>query len=637
MVTNIFLLLVVPAIFTFFYLVCSNRFYYKILSGVFCILGTLFSVSLAINGPVKLLISGKACILAGNIITVLELFITAYIFYVSIKNKKWKVLSLAVISLASSVYLIFTAGEAKEVYLNIDKLSIVLALIVNIVGTLITLFANEYMKHYEEQRHIKSRQKLFYSAICIFISAMNGLIFSDSLSWVYFFWEITTLISFILISYNDDEEAINSGFKALFLNLIGGISFQAAMIVLVKTAGITRLSQIEQSGSKAALYIPVLLLCIAGFAKSAQFPFQSWLLGAMVAPTPVSALLHSSTMVNAGVYLIVKLSPAYAGGRLGTAIAIYGGFSFFICSIIAFTQKNAKRVLAYSTIANLGLIISSAGIGTSIAVSAAIMLIIFHAISKALLFLCTGQIEHVVGSRNIEDMTGLIRKAPGLTILCVFGILSMILPPFGVLITKWISIEASANNPFVTIFLILGSAFTSAYYIKWLGTLLSYPVNDLKPRYKMEFTTCFPLIVLGLGILLTSIFLARIFNIFVSPEVSGLLKSENQLFANRTSVYSKVGSFNGAIVFTVIIAALAIFFLIRKFLLSPDIKKVYLCGENDADSNGVLEFRSGNGGKEQAVVSNLYLYNTINEEKLTAFGYVFSVAMLLITFVGGLL
>lgn len=636
MANYIFLLIIAPIIFAFLFLLYSNRIYYKVLSGVFCISGTLLSILLAFNGPVKLLISGRILTIAGNLIVAIELLTAAYLFYISVKNKKWNVFILVVVSSILSAYLIFTKGESKEVFLNLDKLSIVLALIVNIVGTLILLFANEYMKHYEEQKHMKSRQKLFYPIICIFLAAMNGLIFSDSLSWVYFFWEITTLTSFILISYNNDEEALKSGFRALFLNLIGGISFQAAMIILNESSGIRSLSQIGQS-STAVLYIPVLLLGIAGFAKSAQFPFQSWLLGAMVAPTPVSALLHSSTMVNAGVYLIIKLSPAYAGTKLGTAIAIYGGFSFLVCSVIAFTQKNAKRVLAYSTIANLGLVISSAGIGSNIAVSAAMMLIIFHAISKALLFLCAGQIEHVIGSRDIEDMAGLIRRAPILSILCVFGILSMILPPFGVLITKWISIEASANNPVVTIFLILGSAFTSAFYIKWLGTLLSYPVNDLKPKYKMEFTTYFPLGVLGFAILITSIFLTKIFEMFVSPEVAGLIKSENRLFTNKVGIYSKVGSFNEAAVFAILLAAVVIFFIVRKFLLSPHLKKVYLCGENDADSGEALKFRSGNGYMEKAFVSNLYLYHIIDEEKLTVFGYIISAAIIAITFMGGLL
>jgi NADH:ubiquinone oxidoreductase subunit 5 (chain L)/Multisubunit Na+/H+ antiporter, MnhA subunit len=633
----IFPLIITPMIFAPLYLISHNRSFNKIVSGAFCTLGAIFSILLSIQGPQRIILSGGAYSITEGIITMLEVLITLYLFLISIKHKRWEVFTLSVISAALSVYSIVFVKEGAEAFLNADKLSIVLALIINIIGTLIVLFANEYMEHYEKHRNMKSRQKMFYFVICIFLSAMNGLIFSDSLSWIYFFWEVTTLISFILISYNNDNEAINSGFRALFLNLIGGICLISGVIILGKTAGINSLTQITQASPNAALFIAVALLCVAGFAKSAQFPFQSWLLGAMVAPTPVSALLHSSTMVNAGVYLIVKLSPAYRNTPIGTAIAFYGAFTFLICSAIAVTQKNAKKVLAYSTIANLGLVISSAGMGSSTAISAAIMLIIFHAISKALLFLCTGQIEHIIGSRDIEDMSGLISKAPIITIILAFGIISMILPPFGVLITKWVTIEASANNPFVTIFLILGSACTSVYYIKWLGTVLSYPVNNLKPKFKLDFTTYFPLWVLSGAILLTSIFMSKLFNMFVSPEVSTLLKSNNQLTAKSGSIYSQVGSFNDLAVFLILLGIVVVFLMVRKFILSPNLKKVYLCGENDESSGGKFKFRSGDGAVEKAVVANLYMYNMIDEKRLTAFGYIVSAAMIIIIFMGGLL
>lgn len=636
MSNSIYLLMIIPVIFAFLYLVSSKQMYYKILSGLFFVAATYFSISLALNGPQNVLISGGLYHTFENVILVIELLITLYLLWTTIKNKRWPVFLLTVVSAGLSIYATLFMGKSEEVFLNVDKLSIVMALIVNIIGTLIILFSNEYMKHYEEHRKMKSKQKLYYFVICIFLSAMNGLVFSDSLMWVYFFWEITTVSSFVLISYNNDAEALNSGFRALFLNLIGGISFMAGIIIFKNILNIDSISGIIQSG-KLVYAIPVILLCIAGFTKSAQLPFQSWLLGAMVAPTPVSALLHSSTMVNAGVYLIVKLSPAYANTSLGTAIAIFGGFSFFVCSAIAVSQRNAKRVLAYSTIANLGLVISCAGMGSSIAISAAILLIIFHAVSKALLFLCTGQIEHVIGSRDIEDMSGLIRKAPILTLLCVFGILSMILPPFGVLITKWISIEASASNPILVILLILGSALTSVFWIKWLGTLLSFPVNDLKPKYHLDFTTYFPLGILGVAILAASAFITSIFNLFVSPEVTQLLKVENQLLGNHGNISSQLGSFNGAIIFIIIVAIVVVFLLIKKLILSPHIKKVYLCGGNNQDSSTGLKFTTGIGSVEKAVVSNMYLPDLIDEKKFTIAGYIVSIAILLIIFIGGLL
>lgn len=634
----IFLLITVPFVFSMLYLINTNKKYYRVLSGLLCIISTALSIIVLLKGEQRIIIPKQIYEAAEGIIFLTEAAIIIYLYSVSIKHRKWTTLVLVLIMTFLSMYTSLWMEKSQEAVLYMDKLSMAMVLIVNIIGPLIVMFSLEYLLHYEEHNGIKARHRLFYFVVCIFLSAMNGIILSDSLTWLYFFWEITTLCSFILISYNDNDEAINSGFKALSINLFGGICLMAGIILFKNLMDIDTLSGIIQHGRVNSVYmLPVFLLCIAGFTKSAQMPFQSWLLGAMVAPTPVSALLHSSTMVKAGVYLIVKLSPAYSGTYLGNIIALYGGVSFLICSAIAVSQKNAKRLLAYSTIANLGLIISSAGMGSSISVSAAIMLIIFHAISKALLFLCTGQIEHVIGSRDIEDMSGLIRKAPILTILAAFGMMSMILPPFGVLITKWISIEAAASNPIVTIFLVLGSALTSAFWIKWLGTILSYPVNDLTPKYHMDFTTYFPLGMLGVGILGTSIMVTPIFNLFVSPEVVELLHSQDLISGRFGEVSYNGGAFNDAFIFLALLVVLVIYIFAKKLVMEPGIKKIYLCGENSTINNKLLRFRSGDEPYEKATVGNFYLHNVISEKTFTLAGCAISIAIIAFGLTGGLL
>ncbi len=189
------------------------------------------------------------------------------------------------------------------------------------------------------------------------------------------------------------------------------------------------------------------LICFAGFTKAAQVPFQSWLLGAMVAPTPVSALLHSSTMVKAGVYVVLRMAPAYAGSFVSDGVALCGAFTFLACAALAIGQSNGKKILAYSTISNLGLIIACAGINTPAATAAAIFLIIFHAVSKALLFLCVGTIEQRIGSRDIEDMRGLAARMPQTAWITITGILTMLLPPFGVLMASgWPSSRPRGNS-----------------------------------------------------------------------------------------------------------------------------------------------------------------------------------------------
>ena len=342
-------------------------------------------------------------------------------------------------------------------------------------------------------------------------------------------------------------------------------------------------------------------------------------------------------MVKAGVYLIIKLSPSYAGTNLGTAISLFGGISFFICSLIAVSQRNAKRLLAYSTIANLGLIICSAGMGTTIAISAAIILIVFHAISKALLFLCTGEIEHTIGSRDIEHMTGLVHFAPMLSILTCFGIVSMILPPFGVLVTKWISIEASGNNPIVAIFLVLGSALTTLFWIKWMGTLLSYPSLDLKSKLVKNFNIYFPLSILSVLVALTSIFISLIYNFFVAPEINVLLHINSELSAHIGTISSNTGFFNNTIVFIIIIIMIVIAIFSSKLTgHSVNLKNIYMCGENNSLEDESL-FRNGFGSLDKSVVSNFYFSKVFNENTFTSLGYLVSIALIGIMILGGIL
>ena len=220
--------------------------------------------------------------------------------------------------------------------------------------------------------------------------------------------------------------------------------------------------------------LPVTLLAFAGITKAAQMPFHTWLLGAMVAPTPTSALLHSSTMVKAGVFLLVKLSPIFAVSLVPSVmVVLVGGFTFALCSFMAISQSNAKRVLAYSTIANLGLITACAGVGTPEAVWAAILLIIFHAVAKSLLFLCVGTAEHHIGSRNIEDMDLLFERMPRLARFMMLGIMCMFVAPFGMLIAKWATLVSfvETGNVALIVLLAFGSAATFMFWAKWLGKL----------------------------------------------------------------------------------------------------------------------------------------------------------------------
>ncbi len=416
-----------------------------------------------------------------------EVFLMALIVVLSVKHKKTLPAILSVAQTGLILWLEIFADKPEKteemMHLYCDKLTIVMCLIVAVVGCLICVYATGYLKDYHNHHtEYKDRRPFFFGMLFVFLGAMFGLIFSDNLIWMYFFWEITSVSSFLLIGYTKTEEAVANSFRALWMNLLGGLGFCLAIIYSELVLGMTNLSQIVTTIDDHVVIIPVILLAFAGLTKSAQFPFSKWLLGAMVAPTPSSALLHSATMVKAGVYLLLRLAPVMAGNGAGIMVSLIGGITFFVASVLAITQSDGKSVLAYSTISNLGLITACAGVGAAQTVWAGALLMIFHAVSKSLLFQTVGAIENTTGSRNIEDMTGLIRTYPYLASALTIGIAGMFLAPFGMLISKWAVLKSfiDAGNILLVVFIVFGSATTLFYWTKWLCKILVQVPKETK-------------------------------------------------------------------------------------------------------------------------------------------------------------
>jgi ech hydrogenase subunit A len=412
----------------------------------------------------------------------IEMALAVFIIYLGIRYRKTLSVVLIIVQAALLIwYEMNLAGyPAVGNDLFIDQFSIIMALIIGIIGSLICVYALGYMETYHNRhKEIRDRRNIFFCILFVFLAAMFGLVFSNNLLWVFFFWEITTICSFLLIGYSETEEATNNSFLALSMNLLGGVAFMAAIIYLAMSdpsGNLLDLNYLLTTGKAVAL-VPAVLICFAGITKAALMPFSSWLVGAMVAPTPVSALLHSSTMVKAGVYIIVRFAPVLTGTTEGLIIALVGGMTFALASFIAISQNNAKKVLAYSTIANLGLIVACAGVGTYNLMWVAMLLIIFHAIAKSLLFLCVGTVENRIGSRNIEDMGGLIVRMPKIAIMMFIGMAGMFLAPFGMVISKWAAIEAFITAaPFGLIFIAIlafGGSATVFFWSKWMGKIIS--------------------------------------------------------------------------------------------------------------------------------------------------------------------
>ena len=411
-----------------------------------------------------------------------EFVLMGLIIALSIRHRKYPVILLSAGQTLLVAWSEIFHPVEKTTHMRVDGLAMLRCIIAAFVGGFICIYAVGYMKAYHEHhKEYKDRGGFFFSMLFLFLAAMFGLVLSENLVWMYFFWEVTSVVSFLLIGYTRTEEAVHNSFRALWMNLLGGFGFAIAIVYSAATGGTVQLTDVVTSGAA----IPVVLLAFAALTKSAQMPFSSWLLGAMVAPTPSSALLHSATMVKAGVYLLIRLAPALAGTLGGMMVAFIGGFTFIVASMMAIAQNDGKKVLAFSTISNLGLIVACAGIGVEETVWAAVLLMIFHSVAKSMLFQAVGSIENSLGTRDIEAMHGLLLRLPRLTYIMGIGIAGMYLAPFGMLISKWVALKSfvDADNYLLVLFLAYGSATTMLYWTKWLSKLISLhhtkePVTD---------------------------------------------------------------------------------------------------------------------------------------------------------------
>ncbi|MBQ2901112.1 MAG: NADH-quinone oxidoreductase subunit L [Agathobacter sp.] len=408
------------------------------------------------------------------------------ITYLSFKYRKHIISLLSIIPTMLITYMELFGPEMAEIaHIRVDKLSMLMCIIVGVIGSLIVIYSVGYMHGYHHlHTEYEDRRNYFFMLLFIFLGAMFGFVLSESLLWIDLFWEMTSVCSFLLIGYTRTKEAINNSFRALWMNLLGGAGVVIAIMYAGYKTGSLSFQNLITLGTEgnAAAVIPVALLAVAALTKAAQMPFSTWLMGAMVAPTPSSALLHSATMVKAGIYILFRLAPAMSGTMTGLMISFIGGFTFFAASIMAIAQTDAKKVLAFSTVSNLGLMVACAGVGTAETVWAGVFLMIFHAISKSLLFQNVGATENALHSRDIEDMHGLIFRLPKLGAFMFIGIAGMFLAPFGMLISKWSALKASVDmgNILLVLFIVYGSATTMFYWTKWMSKIISYTDTEIK-------------------------------------------------------------------------------------------------------------------------------------------------------------
>src|ERR1035437_6267010 len=367
---------------------------------------------------------------------------------------------------------------------------------------------------------------------------MFGLVVSNYLPLMLILWEMTTLCSFLLIGYTRTKETIGYAFNALNMNMLGGLGFSIAILLLVNGNQSLDLATLTSGPASAALLPALALLCLAGLTKAAQMPFSSWLLGAMYAPSPISALLHSSTMVKAGVFLLLRLSPAIAGSNLGTLVAFVGMLTFLFVSLVGRTEQNTKKVLAYSTIGSLGLIVGCAGLGSPELIWVGVMIIIFHALAKGLLFLVVGTIENRFYTKDMENFDTLLSRLPLVSALALTGIAGMFIAPFGVVVAKWTAIRAFLEIPgwqgaALLVIMAFGSSFTIFYWGKLLIKVLSMKsVTEYERSFQKRISRFEWLseTILAIGVIGVACFLGVISEQVVGPQALATFKGAWQSF-----------------------------------------------------------------------------------------------------------
>ncbi len=395
-----------------------------------------------------------------------------------------------------------------------DGLAVSLTAIAAVIGSLAVIFSVDYM-HGDEQLG------RYYFMVLFFIGAMTGLVLSGNLLFTFFFWEITALCSYGLISfYNDDPKAVAGGIKALIITQVGGVGLLAGTLIAFANTGSFQISDLLAKASTlpaAALAWIAFSFLVAAAAKSAQFPFHTWLPDAMEAPTPVSALIHAATMVNAGIYLLARFYPAFeAVPGWKTTVLLVGLVSAFTAAVSALIATDLKRALAYSTVSQLGYMVYAIGAG---GVLASQFHLLSHAVFKALLFLAAGSVIHSVGTRDMRRMGGLGGKLPFARNVFIVGALALAgVPILNGFWSKELILEVGLEHSPIWAYalMLIGAGLTAFYTFRMVWLVFFGKEREYLPVHRTGSAMKISLGLLAVGSFITWLFFGGLNGLLVS-------------------------------------------------------------------------------------------------------------------------
>jgi len=416
---------------------------------------------------------------------------------------------------------------------RLDGLAFLMAILITGIGGFIVIYAQGYM-------HGHPNLGRFFLYLLSFMAAMLGLVLADNLILLFIFWELTSITSYLLIGFNHEQkESRWKALQALLVTGLGAMGMLAGFVLIAHVTGTWQISEINNLGEllqASPLYTGIVILVLIGaFTKSAQVPFHFWLPNAMAGPTPVSAFLHSATMVKAGIFLMARLNPALSGSGLWEyTLAIFGSLTLLLAMFLGLFQRDVKSILAYTTLGVLGVLTMLLGIGSEYAIKAMVVFLIGHALYKATLFMVVGSIDHETGTRDVTVLRGLRKLMPITAIAGGLAALSMSgLPPFFGFIGKELIYKAGVmlSGPEL-IFLVaalVGNLVMMGLALKaGVGPFFGKPNHEALPKkpHEAPWSMWIGPIVLAVAGLVIGIFPFWVTEFMVSPAIAAIKGTE---------------------------------------------------------------------------------------------------------------
>lgn len=549
-------LIALPMVMAPLFLVMRNKKIRQI-AGLFMVIALAASACWGIvNGGMAFRVSPEVQALFEKAFLAVNGTAAAVLLFISWKVRSVLAGGLAILQALLLGWFVWAFGplKAAEPFFA-DHLSLMLLVLINGAGAVIVLFALK-------QGVVGPTR--YFGAMSLLLGAMNGLVLSNHLLSVLAFWQITALAAYVLVGIKGTAESREGSRSFAVVHAFSALALLGGIVLAHQAAQSASVNELLLYKDASQLLPSMALLALAGMARSALIPFQNGLVKAMTAPASASALFVTGALVNAGVYLILRFSPVFMNSWLAKIAAVIGAFSFVAAALLAVTQTDLKKMLAYAAVSNMGLVTALSCFASLYAIHAAAVSIVMQGILFGLLFLCADAVEQSTGSLDIRELAGIREKLPAVSLIAALGGIAMLLPPFGPFVMKWTAIETSVRHPAALALIVAGSAVSLMLWANFISVFLSRKPLHLNV-VKVDTTLTSILGALCAVSVLLSLFLVPFSNYFAAP----FLKSNYARFTDIAQadlsafLLKDFSGFNPYLYFGVLVAGLVLMWLLR--------------------------------------------------------------------------